>query len=96
MAVEELFSLEKPSETENFMDCGNKQLLYHGSRLSNGPAFSDKACALPRLRLLSVKSPPGLQGSWCNLIPGRTSCLKVGKQGVLSCVYLQFDAKNQA
>ena len=35
MAVEELFSLEKPSETENFMDCGNKQLLFHGSRLSN-------------------------------------------------------------
>merc|ERR1719187_2777238 len=35
MAIEELFSLEKPSETENFMDCGNKQLLFHGSRLSN-------------------------------------------------------------
>ena len=35
MAVEDLFSLGKPSETENFMDCGNKQLLFHGSRLSN-------------------------------------------------------------
>ena len=35
MVMEELFSLEKPSETTNFLDCGNKQLLFHGSRLSN-------------------------------------------------------------
>ena len=35
MVVEELFSLEKPSETTNFLDCGNRQLLFHGSRLSN-------------------------------------------------------------
>jgi len=35
MVMEELFSLEKPSETTNFLDCGNRQLLFHGSRLSN-------------------------------------------------------------
>ena len=35
MVMEELFSLEKPSETSNFLDCGNRQLLFHGSRLSN-------------------------------------------------------------
>ena len=35
MVMEELFSLEKPSETQNFLDCGNRQLLFHGSRLSN-------------------------------------------------------------
>ena len=27
--------MEKPSETSNFLDCGNRQLLFHGSRLSN-------------------------------------------------------------
>ena len=35
MEVEELFSLDKETETKKFKDCGNTKLLYHGSRLSN-------------------------------------------------------------
>ena len=35
MAVEQVFSLTKPRETEHFRDCGHRQLLFHGSRLSN-------------------------------------------------------------
>jgi len=35
MEVVDLFSLDKDSETKGFVDCGNSNLLYHGSRLSN-------------------------------------------------------------
>jgi len=35
MDVEEVFTLDKEEESKNFKDLGNKQLLFHGSRLSN-------------------------------------------------------------
>jgi len=35
MDVEEVFTLDKEQERKQFKDLGNKQLLFHGSRLSN-------------------------------------------------------------
>ncbi|XP_065064179.1 poly [ADP-ribose] polymerase 2-like [Rhopilema esculentum] len=35
MEVQEIFKVEKDEEIENFNDCGNRMLLWHGSRLTN-------------------------------------------------------------
>jgi poly [ADP-ribose] polymerase len=35
MAVEQVFALDRAAESDGFLDCGNRRLLFHGSRLSN-------------------------------------------------------------
>ena len=41
LEVEDIFELDKEGETDRFSDLGNKQLLWHGSRLTNwGGIFS--------------------------------------------------------
>ena len=50
MAVEQVFALDRAAELEGFLDCGNRRLLFHGSRLSNWAGILGQGlCIAPAL-----------------------------------------------
>ena len=61
MDVLDVFCLDKDGEKDRFKDLGNKQLLYHGSRLAN---WAGSAQEYSRYKNHGLNIEPCCQGFW--------------------------------